>query len=41
MTIACSKNAIKILELKKEGKKQMLLNEYLKGNKIKIGQKVN
>ena len=41
MTIACSKNAVQILELKKEGKKQMLVGEYLKGNKIKIGQKVN
>ena len=41
MTIACLKNAIKILELKKEGKKQMILNEYLKGYKIKIGQKIN
>ena len=41
MTIACSKNAVQILELKKEGKKQMLVDEYLRGNKIKIGQKVN
>ena len=41
MTIACSKNAVQILELKKEGKKQMLAEEYLRGNKIKIGQKVN
>ena len=41
MTIACSKHAIQILELKKEGKKQMLIDEYLKGNEIKIGQKLN
>jgi methionyl-tRNA formyltransferase len=41
MTIACAKNAIRILELKKEGKKQMLADEYLKGNKIKIGQKIS
>ena len=41
MTIACSKDAVRILELKKEGKKQMLVDEYLRGNKIKIGQKVN
>ena len=41
MTIACSKNAVQILELKKEGKKQMLVDEYLKGNEIKIGQKIN
>ena len=41
MTIGCSKNAVQILELKKEGKNQMLVDEYLKGNEIKIGQKVN
>ena len=41
MTIACAKNAIQILELQKEGKKPMLVNEYLKGNEIKIGQKLN
>ncbi len=41
MTIACAKNAIRILELKKEGKKQMQADEYLKGNKIKIGQKIS
>ena len=41
MTIACAKNAIQILELQKEGKKPMLVNEYLKGNEIKIGQKIN
>ena len=40
MTIACAKNSIRILELKKEGKKQMLADEYLKGNQIKIGQKI-
>ena len=32
------KNALQILELKKEGKKLMSVNEFLKGNKIKIGQ---
>ncbi len=41
MTIACEKNAIQILELQKEGKKPMLVNEYLKGNVIKVGQKIN
>ena len=41
MTIACAKNAVRILELKKEGKKQMSIDEYLKGNQIKIGQKIN
>ena len=41
MTIACKKNAVQILELKKEGKKLMSVNEYLKGNQIKIGQILN
>jgi len=38
MIIACKKNAVQILELKKEGKNLMQVNEFLKGNKIKIGQ---
>jgi methionyl-tRNA formyltransferase len=38
MIIACKKNALQILELKKEGKKLMQVNEFIKGNKIKIGQ---
>ena len=38
MIIACKKKAVQILELKKEGKKLMPINEFLKGNKIKIGQ---
>ena len=38
MIIACKKNAVQILELKKEGKKSMQVNEFLKGNKIKVGQ---
>jgi methionyl-tRNA formyltransferase len=41
MTIACKKNAIQILELKKEGKKLMRVNEFLKGNLVKIGQTLN
>ena len=41
MIIACKKNALQILELKKEGKKLMHVNEFLKGNKIKIGQILN
>ena len=41
MTIACSRNAVQILELKKEGKKQMLVDEYLRGNEVKVGQKLN
>ena len=37
-TIACSKNAIQILELKKEGKQKMTTEDFLRGNKIIIGQ---
>ena len=38
LTIACSKNAIRIAELKKEGKQKMTADEFLRGNKIKTGQ---
>ena len=40
-TIACSKNAIQILELKKEGKQKMSTSDFLRGNDIKIGHKIN
>ena len=40
-TIACSKNAVQILELKKEGKQSVLTEEFLKCNKISIGQNIN
>tara|TARA_B100000963_G_scaffold290004_1_gene259667 strand:+ start:4601 stop:5521 length:921 start_codon:yes stop_codon:yes gene_type:complete len=36
-TIACSKHAIQVLELQKEGKKKTTAQEFLRGNKIKIG----
>jgi len=36
-TIACSENAVQIIELKKEGKKSMKSEEFLKGNKLEIG----
>ena len=39
-TIACSENAIQILELQKEGKRTMKVSEYLKGNNLKIGTSV-
>ena len=35
LTIACSKNAIQVLELQKEGKKKISVTEFLKGNKLK------
>jgi methionyl-tRNA formyltransferase len=40
-TIGCLKDAVQILEIKKEGKHKMTSKEFLKGNKIKIGQKLN
>ena len=36
-TITCAQNAIKILELKKEGKNTMTVKEFVKGNKLEIG----
>ena len=41
LTIGGSKNAVQILEIKKEGKQKMTTKEFLKGNKIKIGQNLN
>ena len=40
-TIGCLKNAIQILEVKKEGKQKMNAKEFLKGNRIKVGQNLN
>ena len=40
-TIACSKNAIQILELQKEGKKSVEVYEYLKGNILETGFNVS
>ena len=39
-TIACSEDAIQILELQKEGKKHMKAIENLKGNELKVGFKI-
>ena len=36
-TIACSENSVQILELQKEGKQPMKSEDFLKGNKLKIG----
>ena len=36
-TIACLKNAVQILELQKEGKKEMTTEEFLRGNEIEVG----
>ncbi len=40
-TIACLKDAVQILELKKEGKPSMKVEEFLRGNQIEIGQNLN
>ena len=39
LTVACSENAIQILELQKEGKK-LSTKEFLKGNKLGKGLKL-
>ena len=39
--VGCSRNAVQILEIKKEGKQKMLVEEFIKGNSINIGQKLN
>ena len=39
-TIACGTNSIQILEIQKEGKNKMKTLEFLKGNSLKIGDKI-
>jgi len=38
--IGCSKNAVQILELQKEGKNKISAIEFLKGNKLEIGSNI-
>ena len=40
-TIACAHNAVKILELQKEGKNKISAAEFLKGNKLELGSIIN
>ena len=40
LTIACLENAIQVLELKKEGKNSMKVSDFLIGNKIEVGTKL-
>ena len=40
-TIACSENAVQILELKKEGKNTTTAFEFLKGNKLEVGSNIS
>ena len=41
LTIACSKNAIQVIELQKEGKQKITADEFLRGNTIKTGESLN
>ncbi len=41
ITIACKEQAIKILEIQKEGKSRQLIDKFLLGNKIKQGETIN
>ena len=41
LVIACCQNSIQIIELQREGKKAMSANEFLIGNKVKKGTKLN
>ena len=38
--IGCSRNAVQILELKKEGKNKTTAIEFLKGNKVEVGSNI-
>ena len=40
-TVACSENAVQILELQREGKKKMTAKEFLIGNKLEVGSNIN
>ena len=39
--IACSHNAVQILELKKEGKNIISVVDFLRGNKLEVGSNIN
>ena len=40
-TVACAENAIQILELQKEGKQKMIVEDFIRGTIIKKGQSLN
>ena len=40
-SVACSENAIQILQLKKEGKNTVSASNFLIGNKLKVGRNLN
>ena len=41
LTIACKEQSIKILEIQKEGKNRQQIDQFLLGNKIKIGENID
>ena len=41
LTIACNEQSIKILEIQKEGKSRQQIDQFLLGNKIKIGDSID
>ena len=41
LTIACKEQSIKILEIQKEGKSRQQIDQFLLGNKIKIGDSID
>ena len=41
LTVACSENAIQILRIQKEGKRDMDVTEFLAGNNLEKGTKLN
>ena len=41
LTIACNEQSIRILEIQKEGKSRQSTDQFLLGNKIKQGEKIN
>ena len=41
LTVACNEQSIKILEIQKEGKSRQQIDQFLLGNKIKIGESID
>ena len=41
LTIGCSENSIKVLQIQKAGKKILSTNEFLSGYNIKKGEKLS
>tara|TARA_Y100001958_G_C21170157_1_gene502108 strand:- start:854 stop:1333 length:480 start_codon:yes stop_codon:yes gene_type:complete len=41
LTVACLENAVRILELQREGKQKMKAEEFLRGSRIKVGTNIS